>query len=120
MTTSTHHAYQSPRPVTSYTLGRTGPEPCECHFRSISASVDNGMIVIGVADQGVGIPPDATETIFDKFARVQFEDSQPPGTGLGLAICRGFLQAMGGTISASNRNDRSGALFSIRLAISNM
>jgi two-component system sensor histidine kinase KdpD len=87
---------------------------------SISASIDNEMIVIGVTDQGVGIPPDAIETIFDKFARVKFEDRQPPGTGLGLAICRGFLQAMGGTISASNRDDRSGALFSIRLAISSM
>ena len=85
---------------------------------SISANADNGIIVIGVADQGVGIPSDATETIFDKFARVEFEDRQPPGTGLGLAICRGFLQAMGGTISASNRTDRSGALFTIRLAIS--
>jgi two-component system, OmpR family, sensor histidine kinase KdpD len=87
---------------------------------SISANIDDDTVVIGVADQGDGIPFDATETIFDKFARVEFEDRQRPGTGLGLAICRGFLQAMGGTITAGNRQDRSGALFVIRLAISNV
>ncbi len=85
---------------------------------SIYASVDGGAVAIAVADQGGGIPSHATETIFDKFARVKFEDRQRPGTGLGLAICRGFLQAMGGTISASNRKDQQGALFVIRLAVS--
>jgi two-component system, OmpR family, sensor histidine kinase KdpD len=85
---------------------------------SISASTGDGTVVIGVADQGDGIPSDATEIIFDKFARVRFEDRQRPGTGLGLAICRGFLQAMGGTIFASNRKDQPGALFVIELAIS--
>jgi two-component system, OmpR family, sensor histidine kinase KdpD len=86
---------------------------------SISASTGDGTVVVGVADQGDGIPSDATEAIFDKFARVRFEDRQRPGTGLGLAICRGFLQAMGGTISASNRKDQPGALFVIELAVSN-
>ena len=87
---------------------------------NISANIDGDSVVIGVADEGGGIPPDATEMIFDKFARVKFEDRQRPGTGLGLAICRGFLQAMGGTITAGNRRDRSGALFVIRLAVSNV
>jgi len=87
---------------------------------SISAAVNDDTVVIRVADQGNGIPAEATETIFDKFARVKFEDRQRPGTGLGLAIARGFLQAMGGTISARNRDDRSGALFSIRLAIADV
>jgi two-component system sensor histidine kinase KdpD len=86
---------------------------------SIFANIDEGAVVIGVADQGDGIPADATEIIFDKFARIKFEDQRRPGTGLGLAICRGFLMAMGGTISASNRTDQPGALFVIRLAASN-
>ncbi|MFW8696058.1 ATP-binding protein, partial [Mesorhizobium japonicum] len=37
------------------------------------------------------------------------------GTGLGLSICRGFVEAMGGTISAANRTDRPGAVFTIRM-----
>jgi two-component system sensor histidine kinase KdpD len=39
------------------------------------------------------------------------------GTGLGLAISRGFVEAMQGTITAANRADRSGAVFTIRLPV---
>ena len=61
------------------------------------------------SDEGPGIPPGDLERIFDKFYRVQAADRQRAGTGLGLAICRGFVEAMGGTIAAGNRSDRSGA-----------
>ncbi len=37
--------------------------------------------------------------------------------GLGLAICRGFVEAMGGTITAANRSDRVGAVFTIDLPV---
>ena len=40
-----------------------------------------------------------------------------PGTGLGSAIARGFIEAMGGTIPADNRSDRSGAVLTIRLPV---
>ena len=66
-------------------------------------------------DEGAGIPPDDFERIFDKFYRVQAADRKRAGTGLGLAICRGFIEAMGGTISRRNSTDRSGAVFSITL-----
>jgi two-component system sensor histidine kinase KdpD len=55
--------------------------------------------------------------VFDKFYRAQKGDHVRPGTGLGLAISRGFIEAMHGTITASNRADRSGAVLSIRLPI---
>ena len=57
------------------------------------------------------------ERIFDKFYRVRAGDRQRAGTGLGLAICRGFVEAMGGTIRAANREDRKGAVFTIRLPL---
>ena len=38
------------------------------------------------------------------------------GTGLGLAISRGFVEAMHGTITAANRTDRTGAVFTITAA----
>ena len=60
-----------------------------------------------VIDEGDGIPPDDLERIFDKFYRVHAGDRQRAGTGLGLAICRGFVEAMGGTIAAGNRRDRT-------------
>ena len=75
------------------------------------------IIVLSVrSDEGAGIPLQSLEAIFNKFTRLAAEDRTRAGTGLGLPICRGFITAMGGTIAASNRQDRSGAIFTIRLA----
>ncbi len=55
--------------------------------------------------------------VFDKFYRVHQADRQRAGTGLGLAICRGFVEAMKGTIVAERRRDRQGTRFVIRLPV---
>ena len=72
-----------------------------------------GKLELDVIDEGSGIPPDDLERVFDKFFRAQTSDRKPAGTGLGLSICRGFIDAMGGRIVASNRTDARGAQFSI-------
>ncbi len=82
---------------------------------TIAARREGGMTAISVSDEGPGIPADDLERIFDKFYRVHRQDRQRAGTGLGLAVCRGFVAAMGGTIVATNRADRRGAVFTIRL-----
>ena len=81
--------------------------------RGATASV----VLLEILDEGEGIPPADLERIFDKFYRVQAADRQRAGTGLGLAICRGFVEAMGGTIAAGNRTDRTGAVFTIALPL---
>jgi len=68
-----------------------------------------------ILDEGLGIPADDLERIFDKFYRVQKGDHVRPGTGLGLAISRGFMEIMHGTLTAANRSDRAGAAFTIRM-----
>ncbi|MFB9950247.1 DUF4118 domain-containing protein [Rhizobium puerariae] len=78
---------------------------------------DDGSVLLSVMDEGPGIPPDDVERIFDSFYRVRKGDHVRAGTGLGLAICRGFVEAMGGTIRAANRSDRSGAIFTIRMPV---
>ncbi len=74
-------------------------------------------VVLRVIDEGEGIPDADLERIFEKFYRSGVADRRRAGTGLGLAICRGFVEAMGGTITARNRPDRRGALFAIALPV---
>ena len=78
---------------------------------------DKHMVCVQVLDEGGGIPTEDLERIFDKFYRAQKGDRVRAGTGLGLAISRGFVEAMGGTIAAGNRSDRSGAVFTIALPV---
>jgi two-component system sensor histidine kinase KdpD len=78
---------------------------------------DGNFVYVVVLDEGGGIPATDLEHIFDKFYRVQKGDQVRAGTGLGLAISRGFIEAMQGTITASNRTDRKGAVFTIRLPV---
>jgi two-component system sensor histidine kinase KdpD len=74
-------------------------------------------IVLRVLDEGPGIPAGDLERIFDKFYRAQKGDHVRAGTGLGLAISRGFVEALRGTLLASNRTDRSGAEFTVTLPV---
>ena len=78
---------------------------------------DERSVDLQVLDEGVGIPPGDLEHIFDKFYRARKTDQVRAGTGLGLAISRGFIEAMHGTITAANRTDRGGAVFTIRLPV---
>jgi two-component system sensor histidine kinase KdpD len=83
----------------------------------LRAARDGNLVRLEIMDEGDGIPPDDLERVFDKFYRVQAIDRKRAGTGLGLAICRGFVESMGGTIRASNRSDRRGALLTIALPV---
>lgn len=84
---------------------------------AIKSRRERDQVLLEIADEGAGIPPDELESVFDKFYRAQKGDHVRPGTGLGLAISRGFVEAMRGTIAAANRNDRSGAVLTIRLPV---
>jgi two-component system, OmpR family, sensor histidine kinase KdpD len=83
----------------------------------VMARLEDGSVAIRVLDEGEGIPEADIDRIFDKFYRVRRSDRQRAGTGLGLAICRGFVEAMGGSITAANRIGRPGAVFTIRLPV---
>jgi len=78
----------------------------DAHWRGIASTSWCG-------DEGPGIPPESLDRLFDKFYRADDGDRRRAGTGLGLAIARGFVEALGGTIMAGNRRDRSGAEFTI-------
>ncbi|HBT46904.1 MAG TPA: hypothetical protein DEA73_03330 [Peptococcaceae bacterium] len=57
-----------------------------------------GMVVIGVEDNGPGIPPDKLEKIFEAFYT-----SKEHGTGLGLTLSRRIVEGHGGRIEVTSR-----------------
>jgi two-component system sensor histidine kinase KdpD len=88
--------------------------PADSEIRIAAHDADD-HVVIHVEDEGPGVPAEHLDRIFQRFFRVMTADHRPAGTGLGLAICKGFVEAMGGTISGANRTDRPGARFTITL-----
>ena len=80
----------------------------------IGARQTDGCVRVDVEDEGPGIRPDDLPYVFDRFFRAG-GDRQPAGTGLGLEICRSFLETMRARITARNRCDRSGAVFTIEI-----
>lgn len=88
---------------------------------TLRAARDGAAVVLRVIDEGQGIPPGETERVFEAFHRATpapngSADGRPSGTGLGLAICRGFLAAMGGTITAADV-PTGGAIFTVTLPL---
>jgi signal transduction histidine kinase len=77
-----------------------------------------GKIVITVADEGPGIPPNDLTRIFERFYRVDKsrtrDGKDPGGTGLGLSIVRHLVELHGGRVTAANRPEH-GAIFTVEL-----
>ncbi len=76
----------------------------------IRVSTTAGKVVLEVADQGVGVPEEELEAVFDKFIQSSKTKTEAGGTGLGLSICREIMQAHQGRIWAEN-NTNGGASF---------
>jgi two-component system sensor histidine kinase KdpD len=70
-------------------------------------------ITLAVLDEGPGVAEADLPRLFEKFYRADRGDRRRAGTGLGLAICRGFVQALGGTVEAANRIGHPGAVFTL-------
>jgi two-component system sensor histidine kinase KdpD len=64
----------------------------------------DGQIVVCVSDQGVGIGPSDLTKVFERFYRVESEETRGVGgIGLGLAVCQGIVEAHGGRIWVDSR-----------------
>lgn len=79
----------------------------------ISAKGQGEGVLIEVADDGPGVPPDHQPFVFDKYYRA--ERSQAMGAGLGLAIARELVEAHGGWIRLGEGITHSlgGAIFQV-------
>jgi PAS domain S-box-containing protein len=78
---------------------------------------EEGMVRFSVADEGLGIPADERERIFEKFYRLDPHMSRGiGGTGLGLYICAELVTRMGGHISVES-SDGGGSIFIFELPL---
>lgn len=71
-------------------------------------------IMMAVQDEGVGVPPEELDSIFDKFVQSSKTRTGAGGTGLGLPICREIMMAHRGQIWAEN-SPGGGAIFKVKL-----
>lgn len=83
---------------------------CTCEVRTASPAEAAGgalsgapqpWVVIEIADNGIGIAPEAIPAIFERFYRGQVEGAVP-GSGLGLPIARELTQLHGGWIDVAS------------------
>jgi signal transduction histidine kinase len=83
---------------------------------TISAHIDKDQLVVYVQDDGLGLPPEYRDRIFDKFVQVTDATgaSLRKGIGLGLAFCRMAIEAHGGRIWVESTSDQ-GSTFAFTL-----
>jgi signal transduction histidine kinase/class 3 adenylate cyclase len=72
-------------------------------------------VELEIEDNGIGIPPDQLERVFDRFAQVEGSATRRyEGSGIGLAVVREVVTLHGGTITLESELDR-GSIFTVRL-----
>ena len=81
----------------------------------LSINNKNNFIEIIVEDEGIGIPNDKLEHIFDRFKQVDGSISRKyGGTGLGLAICKELVSLLNGKISVKSYIGK-GSIFTVEI-----
>ncbi len=84
---------------------------------TITVGTEEDDVVLRVADQGIGIPPEELSRVFERLYRASNAvDGRYPGTGLGLSIALATATAHGGTATADNAPG-GGTVFTIRLPL---
>lgn len=82
----------------------------------ISCILESENLKIAISDNGIGIPAEDSQRIFNVFERLHPKD-QYDGTGLGLALCKKIVERHGGKLININ-SDSQGAVFEITLPAS--
>jgi CheY-like chemotaxis protein/anti-sigma regulatory factor (Ser/Thr protein kinase) len=70
-----------------------------------------------VADQGVGIPPDAIDSVFLPFHQLEHGRQSKKGLGIGLALVHSFVRMHAGSVTASSEGEGMGSTFTVRLPL---
>lgn len=82
---------------------------------SLKINENDGNVVISVTDSGMGIDEKSIKKIFNRFYQDPSLSAGVKGFGIGLNLCQMLVELHGGKITASNRIERSGAVFTITI-----
>lgn len=83
---------------------------------AVSLQRAEGGVVIGVSDNGVGIPADMQAKVFELFSQLKGPDVRSQdGLGIGLALVKQIVELHGGTISLKSEGAGTGSTFTVRL-----
>lgn len=78
----------------------------------------DGLTVIKVGDNGIGIAPDELPQVFEMFRRVGSPRAdRPAGLGVGLALVKEFAERHGGSVQAHSEGEGKGSVFSVQLPL---
>jgi signal transduction histidine kinase len=81
----------------------------------VSARLIGDRVELQVVDDGIGIPPEALQSLFGRFFRTgQAEVRELRGSGLGLALTKMMIEKLGGTISVASELGK-GSTFTVSL-----
>jgi signal transduction histidine kinase/ActR/RegA family two-component response regulator len=94
----------------------------ELRYKVLEQSADSCLLRLEVEDTGIGIPPEKTQLIFERFTQADSSTSRSfGGTGLGLSIARRIIELYQGKLQVSSEVDKGSVFyFEIRLPISEM
>ncbi|MFH1679810.1 MAG: HAMP domain-containing sensor histidine kinase [Candidatus Eisenbacteria bacterium] len=81
----------------------------------IRSEAEKDSIALRVSDQGVGIPQESLDTIFDSFHQIDGSETRTHGgAGIGLSLVKGLIESQRGSISVDSEPGK-GSVFTIRL-----
>jgi two-component system, sensor histidine kinase len=76
----------------------------------------DGEVAVVVQDNGMGIPADMLEHVFDMFAQVNRTlDRSQGGLGIGLSLVKRLMELHGGSVRAESRGTDLGSRFTLRM-----
>ena len=82
----------------------------------LQATTDESTLELAVSDNGIGIPAEALDGLFDIFSQVDPARAlEQGGLGIGLSIVRTFVEMHGGKVRAHSAGERQGSRFVVRL-----
>jgi len=85
---------------------------------AVGTTNDKSQVLAWVQDQGIGIPADKLQKIFEEFYQIEPPNTRHyGGLGIGLTIAKGLIEAQGGKIWAESEGLGSGATFKVLLPL---